>query len=68
MNASGNRGIIKATTNRATEYSLRTSSGSIPIAKYDTVSQNEVNSKSANKFWKHGTGKNDITRYRNIEK
>lgn len=68
VNANGNSGIMKATTNKAIEYSFSTSSGNIPIAKYDTVSQNDVNIKSANKFWKHGTGKKDITRYKNIEK
>jgi hypothetical protein len=68
VNARGNRGIMKATTNKAIEYSLSTNSGSIPIAKYETVSQKEVNIRSAKRFWKHGTGKNDITKYRNIEK
>ncbi len=51
VNANGNNGIMKATTNNAIEYSLRTNSGNIPIAKYETVSQKEVNIKSANKFW-----------------
>ena len=68
VNANGNSGIMNATTNNAIEYSLSTSSGNIPIAKYETVSQKDVNIRSANKFWKHGTGKNDITRYKNIEK
>jgi hypothetical protein len=51
VKAKGNKGIMKATTNRAIEYSFKTSSGNIPIAKYDTVSQKDVNIKSANKFW-----------------
>ena len=50
VNANGNKGIIKATTNSAIEYSFKTNSGNIPIAKYETVNQNEVNIRSANKF------------------
>jgi hypothetical protein len=50
VKAKGNNGIMKATTNKAIEYSLRTNSGNIPIAKYETVSQKDVNIKSANKF------------------
>ncbi len=51
VNANGNKGIIKATTNKAIEYSFKTNSGNIPMAKYETVNQNEVNIKSANRFW-----------------
>ncbi len=50
VNARGNSGIMNATTNSAIEYSLRTSSGSIPMAKYEVVNQKAVNMRSANRF------------------